>query len=142
MCTSPRMSCSCFTVFFSTTAMSSSLLRFAMALSSIEVTTCCGTPHYRPRQNDKSLSLHDCFPSPVEPLPSCLCHLEQIYCKAIGVDWPELAVDRDAPSASIIVLQGNGCFPAIAEALSRQLLAKGILVKGEPLSGDVLKNGL
>jgi len=40
-------------VFFSTTAMSSSLLRFAMALSSIEVTTCCGTPHYRPRQNDK-----------------------------------------------------------------------------------------
>jgi hypothetical protein len=80
--------------------------------------------------------------SPVEPLPSCLCHLERISCKAIGVDWPEPAVDQDAPSASVIVFQGNGCFLAIAEALSRQLSAKGILVKGEPLSGDISKNGL
>jgi hypothetical protein len=141
MRTSPRMSYFCFIVFFSTTAMSSSLAFrngtfFHRSYNLVErlIIVLAGmiSPFSSPL-----LPL-----SPVEPLPSCLCHLERISCKVIGVDWPEPAVDQNAPSASVIVFQGNGCFLAIAEALSRQLSAKGILVKGEPLSGDISKNGL
>jgi hypothetical protein len=139
--TSPHMSCSCLTASLSATAMSSSLLRSQRHFLPLKSTTCCGRPHYRPRQNDDSLSPR-LFPlSPVEPFPSCLCHVEWISCKVIGVDWPEPVVNRRRPQASVIVFQGNDCSLPIAEALSRQLSARGILVKDGPLSMAVLKDG-
>jgi hypothetical protein len=139
--TPPHMSCSCLTASLSTTAMSSSLLRSQRHFLPLKSTTCCGRPHYRPCQNDDSLSPRLLPLSPVEPFPSCLCHLEWISCKAIGVDWPEPVVNRRRPQASVIVFQGNDCSFGYCRSAFETTVGEGTLVKDGPLSTAVSKDG-